>query len=278
MKFDTVREKLEGQFQNVQWIKGSGLDKDALMAQLDTLEQQYSSATMIRANAFALIAEKARIAIDKEDIFQDKIDGYNLIKKLRIRWEKALKAARLPREAEEVTKAWSVYGTYHATSDYSHTSPNTRLLMEVGFEGLRDRVQAAMIRDDLTEKQKLGKCFLSALDVTVDSCGDDLGIVDDEHIARVYVIEDIVEVLMLYGVFSSVEQHETAMVPLLCGVLCDKLLRQIVVKICGEQIGGFFLVDNDLVFCVHIISIAKIIGRRSGDAKFRIYSIIDSYT
>ncbi|MBR4864539.1 MAG: hypothetical protein IKU07_08180 [Oscillospiraceae bacterium] len=154
MKFDAVREKLEGQFQNVQWIKGSGLDKDALMAQLELLEQQYKSATMIRAHGFALIAKKAQIAIDKDDIFQDKIDGYNLIKKFRIRWEKALKAARLPREAEEVTKAWSVYGTYHATSDYSHTSPNTRLLLQVGISGLRQRVIKAGEAEGLTEKQK----------------------------------------------------------------------------------------------------------------------------
>ena len=162
MKFESVREKLEGQFQNIQWIEGSGLDKDALMAQLERIEQQYDSATMIRAKAFALIAEKARIAVDKDDIFQDKIDGYNLIKKFRIRWEKALKAARLPEEAEEVTKAWSTYGTFHATSDYSHTSPNSKLLLQVGLSGLRQRVTKARKQDGLTEKQKE---FYSACDI-----------------------------------------------------------------------------------------------------------------
>ena len=162
MKFDAVREKLAGQFQDVQWIEGSGLDKDALMEQLELLEQQYDSATMIRAHGFALIAKKAQIAIDKDDIFQDKIDGYNLIKKFRIRWEKALKTARLPEEMEEVTAAWSTYGTYHATSDYSHTSPNTRLLLQVGISGLRQRVIKAGKAEGLTEKQKE---FYSACDI-----------------------------------------------------------------------------------------------------------------
>lgn len=162
MKFDAVRETLAGQFQEIPWLEGSGLDKDALMEQLELLEQQYDSAAMIRAHGFALIAKKAQIAIDKDDIFQDKIDGYNLIKKFRIRWEKALKTARLPEEMEEVTAAWSTYGTYHATSDYSHTSPNTRLLLQVGIPGLRQRVIKAGKAEGLTEKQKE---FYSACDI-----------------------------------------------------------------------------------------------------------------
>ena len=154
MKFDAVREKLEGQFQNVQWIEGSGLDKDALMEKLTELDGQQLSATMFRAKAFALIAEKARIAVDKEDIFQDKIDGYNLIKKFRIRNEKALKEAKFPQEVEEVTKAWSTYGTYHATSDYSHTSPNSKLLLQIGLSGLRQRVIRAGYQEGLTKSQQ----------------------------------------------------------------------------------------------------------------------------
>ena len=75
MHFEAVREKLEGQFQDIAWIEDSGLDKDALMPLLEELEQQYPSATMIRAKAFKLVAEKARIAVDKDDIFQDKIDA-----------------------------------------------------------------------------------------------------------------------------------------------------------------------------------------------------------
>lgn len=154
MDFFSIRHKLENQFTDIQWIPGSGLDAEALIPALDALEAQYPSAALIRANAFALIAEKAQLAIDREDIFQDKLEGNGLIKKLRIRWEKALKAARLPAEAEEVTLAWTRYGTYHATSDYSHTSPNSRLLLALGFPGLRQQVQAAAAREGLSQKQK----------------------------------------------------------------------------------------------------------------------------
>lgn len=154
MNFSSVRPRLENQFTEISWIEGSGLDKEALAQALDALETQYSSAALIRAKAFALIAEKARIAVDREDIFQDKVDGTGLIKKLRIRWEKALKAARLSAEAEEATKAWTVYGSYHATSDYSHTSPNSQLLLQLGFPGLLENVREAASREGLSHKQQ----------------------------------------------------------------------------------------------------------------------------
>ena len=168
MDFSAVRERIAQQYTDIAWLPDSGLDADALMARLDTLEQEYPSAAMIRAEAFRFIVENARIAIDPEDIFQDKLDGNGLIKKLRIRWEKALKAARLPEEAEEIRKAWTLYGTFHATSDYSHTSPNSRLLLEEGFSGVQKRVQAAAAREGLTEKQQE---FYKSCDIMLTAMG-----------------------------------------------------------------------------------------------------------
>ena len=154
MNFEAVREQLLDQYVNVNWIPDSGLNKDQLMEKLEAMESQFASAAEFRAYAFLFITGAARLAVDKEDIFQDKLDGIGLIKKFRIRNEKTLKAEKLPLEAEEVTNAWTKYGTFHATSDYSHTSPNTRLLMEAGFEGLRDRLLEITLRDDLTEQQR----------------------------------------------------------------------------------------------------------------------------
>ena len=154
MNFEAVRSKIADQYESIRWLPGSGLDKDALTAAANEMEGKYSSASLIRANLFAYIAENARLAIDPEDIFQDKLDGTGVIKKLRIRWEKALKEARLPEQFDLVTKAWKTYGKFYATSDYSHTSPNSRLLLQLGFPGLRDRVRAYAARQGLSEKQK----------------------------------------------------------------------------------------------------------------------------
>jgi len=176
MNFEAVREKLLDQYANINWLPDSGRDKEQLMADLEQLEGKFDSAAQFRANAFFYIAGCARLAVDKEDIFQDKLDGIGLIKKFRIRNEKALKAQKLADRAEEVQKAWTVYGLFHATSDYSHTSPNSRLLMELGFSGLRDRILSITLRDDLTEKQrefyKTCDIMLTAMEIAARRLGE----------------------------------------------------------------------------------------------------------
>ena len=154
MDFHAVREEIQDQYRNIRWLPDSGLTAEQLMAQLEQLHPRYQSATLFRAYAFLYIAGAARLAVDPKDIFQEKLDGVGLIKKFRIRQEKALKEEKLPLEVQEVTKAWSTYGAFHATSDYSHTSPNSKLLLEVGFDGLRDRVMEAANREGLSEKQQ----------------------------------------------------------------------------------------------------------------------------
>ena len=154
MDFFAVRDRLADQYTNIQWIEGSGLSKDELTQVADQMEAQYPSGIQIRSRLFAYIAENARLAVDKADIYQDKLDGANVIKRLRIRWEKALKEARLSDYVAELTLAKDQYGTYHANSDYSHTSPNTRLLMELGFEGLRERVSEKAKLPGLTAQQR----------------------------------------------------------------------------------------------------------------------------
>ena len=154
MDFFAVRDRLADQYTNIQWLPGSGLNKEQLTQVADNMEKQYPSGMQIRANLFAYIAENAQLAIDKDDIYQDKLDGTNVIKRLRIRWEKALKEAKFPDYVAELALAKDQYGTYHANSDYSHTSPNTRLLMELGFAGLRQRVSEKAKGADLTPQQR----------------------------------------------------------------------------------------------------------------------------
>jgi hypothetical protein len=39
----------------------------------------------------------------------------------------------LSKENEDITFAWQMAGAYRGNGDYSHTSPNSRLLMQVGL-------------------------------------------------------------------------------------------------------------------------------------------------
>ncbi|MBR3960962.1 MAG: hypothetical protein IKK13_01975 [Clostridia bacterium] len=55
--------------------------------------------------------------------------------------------------SENVSRAYDL-GAYSANSDFGHTSPNSQLLLDVGFKGLLDNVGKYSSRDNLTDKQK----------------------------------------------------------------------------------------------------------------------------
>ena len=158
-KFDFDNKDLQNQFKNIRWIEESGLDADALLKEFDAIMAQdgKESRAVLKAKSFALICEKARIALDEDDIFQDKIfqgekwGGW--IAKQRNAWEAEIREKFLKEESMKLREAGES-GSYTACSDFGHTSPNSKLLLEIGFSGLLDRVNAAAKRDGLSEKQK----------------------------------------------------------------------------------------------------------------------------
>lgn len=152
--FDTRRSSLENQFKAPQWIAGSGLCAQELEAVVLEMEESALPRVIVKAQEFDLIARQGRIAIDKEDIFQDKLDGVGILRKQRIRWSKQVQEKYLPEETREMNCAWNELGAYLGNGDYSHVSPNSRLLMQVGFAGLLERVEQAAAREGLTEKQR----------------------------------------------------------------------------------------------------------------------------
>lgn len=154
--FDENRNELEHQFENIQWIKGSGLDAEALALEYELLMQKLENQpkAIIKARTFELILHHAVIAVDKKDVFQDKIFGGNIMLKQRQKWEAEICDAYLAEEHRETCRAWSESGAYQAMSDFGHISPNSRLLMQLGFSGLLERVEHFAGRDNLTTRQR----------------------------------------------------------------------------------------------------------------------------
>lgn len=152
-KFDGKNERLASQFANIRWQ--GGLDEKTLAERFDTLMKNEAglSRAMIKAETYALLAEFAPIAVDEEDIFQDKLFGGNFLGKQRGAWERAVIDAHLAEEAAARHEGWQC-GAYNANGDYGHTSPNSRLLVDVGAVGLFHRVEQAAMREGLTERQK----------------------------------------------------------------------------------------------------------------------------
>ena len=153
-EFCSVRSRLEEQFRNTEWIAESGLATEDIEAAVTELEREPLSRKTIKAKTFELIAQKARIAVDRYDIFQDKLQGAGIMQRQRARWEREVKREYLSKETAETGRAWSEAGAYFCGPDYGHTSPNTRLMLSVGLPGLLDRVEAASKRSGLSGEQR----------------------------------------------------------------------------------------------------------------------------
>lgn len=146
---------LREQFNNICWIEESGVNEEQLRELYNELMQEdkkYNRA-IIKAKLFEMLCTKSRIAIDKEDIFQDKLFGGNFINEQRELWRLGASIEFLSKEREEMISAVRS-GAYGGGVDFGHTSPNSKLLLKVGFKGLLDRVEKAEQKDGLTDKQK----------------------------------------------------------------------------------------------------------------------------
>ena len=89
-KFDKNSSSLRNQFDDVSWIEESGLNDSQLREEVLKLTEnmQNLSRAVVKARTFELILKKSRIAIDQDDIFQDKLFGRGIISSQRASWEK----------------------------------------------------------------------------------------------------------------------------------------------------------------------------------------------
>ncbi len=167
--FDDKKENLRKQFDNILWIEESGASEEELNSLYETLMQQdgKESRAVLKAKLFAMVCEKSRLAVDKEDIFQDKLFDANLLNKQRDAWYQEVTGAHMPALERELADMED-YGACNAYADFGHTSPNSKLLLQVGFQGLLERVEKAeQANKPLTEKQK---AFYESCKILLQGC------------------------------------------------------------------------------------------------------------
>ena len=99
----------------------------------------------------------------------------------------------------------------------------------------------------LAEQKQLDQRLLPSLDVSVQTGGNDLGVVDDEHVVRFQIINDIEEMLVCDLAACTVKHHQTGVITLLHRMLCDQLLGKIVKEVRGAKRGFWKLIDNGLI-------------------------------
>ena len=134
LEFNKVKETLSKQFSNICWINDSGLDETELQNEIKKIEDLSLPIDITKARIFQLIAQRSRIAIDKEDIFQDKLFSGDLMLKWRGKRESLIFNKYFPAFVEENDTA-NACGAYVGCQDFGHTSPNSARLLELGFSG-----------------------------------------------------------------------------------------------------------------------------------------------
>lgn len=156
------KEILANQFENPEWM--NGLLMDELTAEFEKIESQTDVPHGIKkAQVFEMLLTKAAVAIDKEDIFQDKLLHERIMNKHNSPHIREYINTHFPDETEERNRATAA-GEYEAGFDFGHTSPNSMLLLEIGFTGLLERIRTYSKKSGLSAKQKE---FYKAAEITL---------------------------------------------------------------------------------------------------------------
>ncbi len=136
--FDEVREQLERQYVEARFDPASGLSRDELVAEFECHrgENPDEPRIMSRAWLFHLLCSKARIAVEPDDYFADKLEHHNLLIELREEWRREEEAREFRDDPPSTGGAWM------AILDTGHTCADWRNLLKYGFTGLRDRATA----------------------------------------------------------------------------------------------------------------------------------------
>ena len=154
-QFDKNNKRLCNQYNNIEWIEDSGVSPEELQILYETFMTNNIDLpkNIIKAKTFEMILDHSRIALDKDDIFQEKLYGVEILGPQRQRWQEEILGNQLKEETQKVLEA-DQCGAYRANCDFSHTSPNSKLLLEIGFSGVLERIEKHAAKDGLTKKQK----------------------------------------------------------------------------------------------------------------------------
>ncbi len=143
--FAENRHILETQFSAIAWIGDSGVPFDELQRQCAQSEQQWEadgcSHAIIKARTLAYILDHAQIAVDRADIFADKLNGRGIVAAQKNRWLADVYETMHDDRAAVLTAM--ACGAYRANADFGHTSVDMQAVLDLGLAGLRGRLNAA---------------------------------------------------------------------------------------------------------------------------------------
>ncbi len=153
------KELLDSEYSDVCWIEHSGLNAHELEKEFDRFLVCNAdlSVALQKAKLFELICTKAQIAVDENNIFQDKLNHCSLInRKFTFKrrfgetgiWDGPLK------ELHKLRTQKSAEGFWDASEDFGHVCSNWQRLLNKGFSGILQDIDIYLAKPDISLEQR----------------------------------------------------------------------------------------------------------------------------
>ena len=163
--FERVREQLNRQEAEPGFIDGSGLAPEDLKAGFFNLREKLAHSTPVirKAKLCEYLLLNARIAIDPNDWFADKLDHQNLMRDYNGEMMVDVPLTHIKKESEKLAEAIGT-GYFKTQLDVIHVAPGWGYMLEKGISGLLKEASLARIGygELLTAEQK---DFYDALEI-----------------------------------------------------------------------------------------------------------------
>ena len=151
--YDDKKEILVSQYTDADWIEDSGLSVDELNEGILKIDEEYKDKglSLLKAKQFEFVMQNGRIAVEKEDIFHDKLSAVNLIKRAG---EKYIWPT-YPEEDRKLCRLFYDSGASDFYHDFGHTSTDMERLLKVGFKGIIEFAEKCEAeKENITDDQK----------------------------------------------------------------------------------------------------------------------------
>ena len=142
--FFDLRDAIENQYRDVRWVEESGLPLGELEREIytlcDTMEREGASREITKARMFELTLDKAQLAVEPKEYFQDHINHGFFLQHVRGAWQKEVLSTAcgevFARNAEMAQDQ-----VMHGACDFGHTVPDWYDVLGLGLPGLLHRVE-----------------------------------------------------------------------------------------------------------------------------------------
>ena len=150
--YDSVRDHLFDQYEKPSYDDRTGLPREVLEAQFETLlaegEESGKPDILIKAELFEYMLKNARIDVDPEDWFADHFDhADHILYRLHETKRKAFGAGPLAADKEVLDRSFET-GAFSAELDLGHISPGWQFLLKKGIPGILQELEKALSETD----------------------------------------------------------------------------------------------------------------------------------